>query len=297
MNLGLACASAVALLICSGGVAQAYCRTSTCSSCARDPETGCSIGGTPIAWPSACVSFSMQEAASSTIELEAATALMREAFALWENARCGDAGEKPSIAISDSFGPAVCMSPQYNTRSGNANVVIFRDDEWPYSGEGRELAATWLTVDGQGAIFDADIEINATGPLALPMPEGLSFGVIVDQHDLLSIMVHETGHFLGLDHSREEGSVMLAELSAGEARHTLSADDEAAICAVYPPDRDTAAACDYTPRNGFAPQCTVKADSGCSATRISGASRAALLGWAGLFGVWRVRSARRRRPA
>ena len=285
---------ALALIAALSGTAHAYCRTSTCSSsCARDPDTGCSMGGTPIAWPNACVSFSLQEAASSAIDLEHATALMREAFAIWESARCGDAGEKPSVSVSDAFGPAVCATAQYNTRSGNANLVLFRDDDWPYSGVGRELAATWLTVDGQGVILDADIEINATSPLSVPTDAGLSLGVIVDQHDLLSIMVHEAGHFLGLDHSREDGSVMQAELFAAEVRTQLSADDEAAISAVYPPERD-AAACDYTPHGGFAPECAPNAaSSGCSVELPGRSGGGALAGAALVSCIWLARRRRR----
>jgi len=285
--LGLA--SLVAL---HAGTARAYCRTSTCSSCPRDAATGCTIGGLPIAWPNACVSFSMHEAASASIDLARASALMGEAFAVWENARCGPDGAKPSISISDAFGPALCGTPQFNTRTGNANVVMFRDDHWPYSGVGRELAATSLTVDGQGAILDADIEINATGPLAVP--EGLALGVIVDQHDLYSIMVHEAGHFLGLDHSRADSSVMQAELSAAEVRSQLSPDDEAAICAAYPPERD-AVACDAAPQRGFAAECApAAARGGCSVGRRGGSS-GALASAAVLWGLWSMRSARRRR--
>lgn len=294
-RLSFACG--LAWLVCGSGVAQAYCRTSTCSTCARDPDTGCTLGGSSVAWPAACVSFSMQEAASSAIELEGATSLMREAFAVWENARCGAAGEKPAIAVSDAFGPAMCKTPQYNTRAGNANVVIFRDDEWPYTGVGRELAATWITANGQGEIFDADIEINATGPLSVPTPDGLSLGVIVDQHDLFSIMVHEAGHFLGLDHSRVDGSVMQAELAAGVTRAVLSADDEAAICEIYPAEAE-AAACDPAPRHGFAAQCGASEDSGCSVLSPGRASDGA--GWTALlagFGIAGACLSRRRRCA
>ncbi len=181
--------------------------------------------------------------------------MMREAFAVWENARCGDNGERPSIQISDAFGPAVCAQAEYNHGEGNANIVIFRDDEWPYSQVDHELAATWLTVDRAGTIVDADIEINATAPLFVPTEdEELELGVIANQRDLLSIMVHEAGHFLGIDHSRADGAVMQAALDVGEERTALSPDDEAAICAAYPPDAQ-AGACDYTPRNGFASEC------------------------------------------
>ena len=181
--------------------------------------------------------------------------MMREAFAIWENARCGDSGERPSIHISDAFGPAMCDQAEFNQDEGNANIVIFRDDEWPYSEVNHELAATWLMVDRAGTIFDADIEINATAPLFVPAgDEELELGVIANQRDLMSIMVHEAGHFLGIDHSREEDAVMQAALDVGQVRTALSPDDEAAICEIYPPDAEVQT-CDYTPRNGFASVC------------------------------------------
>ncbi|HET8934087.1 MAG TPA: hypothetical protein VFN67_11630, partial [Polyangiales bacterium] len=132
MKLRVAATCAIiALLTGVSNQARAYCRTSTCNTCPRDQETGCTIGGTPITWGAQCVSFSMNEAASSAVELGHATTMMREAFAIWEGARCGDNGEKPSIKISDAYGPAVCEYAQYNVHAGNANLVIFRDDEWP----------------------------------------------------------------------------------------------------------------------------------------------------------------------
>lgn len=257
------------------GAALAFCRTSTCTDCPRDPATGCVRGGTPIAWPDACLSFSMNHAASAAIDLDGATALMLEAFATWERARCDSADSPPSFRISHAFGPARCARPEYNPLGGNANLIVFREDAWPYTSKNYELAATSLTVHDDGSIYDADVEINATRSLALPMSEEVqafrifpgdrAFGIIPDeQHDLLSIMIHEAGHFLGLDHSREENSVMQAELAPSEVRTQLTADDVAAICAVYPPDR-AAPACDPTPHGGFASACdSTPLRGGCS---------------------------------
>jgi MYXO-CTERM domain-containing protein len=235
----------------------------------------------------------MNEVGSSAITPERATALMREAFAIWENARCGEDGGKPAISISEAFGPAVCDVAQYNTRAGNANLVIFRDDGWPYAEADHELAATWLTVDKSGTIVDADIEINSTLPLYYPTgdPE-LELGVIANQRDLLSIMVHEAGHFLGLDHSRDDSSVMQAALSVGEQRSALGPDDEAAICAAYPPAAAAAESCDYTPRGGFASECTYPSESGCGVQRNGDDSGLALM-VAGL-GYLAARQRRRR---
>jgi len=279
---------------------QAFCRTSTCTDCPRDPPTGCTIGGTPIAWPSACVSFSLNHVASESFDFATASALMGEAFAIWESARCGSDEAPPSIRISPVFGPAVCAKPQYNPDSGNANLVVFRDDVWPYSSKGNELAATTVTFDDDGLIYDADLEINATGPLNVPMSENVQaeqlvqFGIIPDQHDLLSIMIHEAGHFLGLDHSREESSIMQAELAPGEVRTQLTADDVAAVCEAYPPDRETAA-CNFEPRGGFASACdSTPVSGGCSLQPRARGSGVELSLLASLATALKLRRARRR---
>lgn len=238
----------------------------------------------------------MNEAASSAIGLSQASAMMREAFAIWEGARCGESGEHPAISISQAFGPAVCDSAQYNLHAGNANLIIFRDGEWAYSESDHELAATWVTVDRTGTIVDADIEINATEPLYVPADEdaGVGLGVIANQRDLMSIMVHEAGHFLGLDHSREDESVMQAALQVAEFRSMLSADDEAAICAAYPPAAESGT-CDFTPHGGFASECTETVESGCSFQRQGGRHTATLSLFAIMLGGLTVARRRRRR--
>jgi hypothetical protein len=123
----------------------------------------------------------------------------------------------------------------------------------------------------------------------------IAYGIIPGEHDLLSIMVHEAGHFLGLDHSREENAIMSAELSPGQVRTQLTADDEAAICAAYPPAREVPA-CDPTPRGGFSSTCDD--DSGlfgsCSVRRPQRSSSVELLGLASLAAAFQLRRARKR---
>jgi hypothetical protein len=50
--------------------------------------------------------------------------------------------------------------------------------------------------------------------------------------DLESVFLHELGHALGLDHSRNQDAAMRAGLKPGQARRTLYYDDVAGICAV-----------------------------------------------------------------
>jgi hypothetical protein len=245
------------------------------------------------------VSFSLQEAASLQVDLETATRLMREAFASWEGAHCGDDGKPPSIHVSDGFGTASCGSPEYNRDAGNANVVMFRDTVWPYaSSSGDPLGQTTLTADDDGVIYDADIELNATEPLSTTeTSDTLAAGQIVGQYDLLSLLTHEAGHFLGLDHSPVDDSVMQPELAPAVVRTQLSADDIAAICEVYPPDRD-GQTCDDTPRGGFSPSCHASAThvASCSLQQqgTARASHAWLYGLSCLLALFVSRSRRRR---
>jgi len=291
--IGAACTLPFALL---PGEAHAYCRTSTCKDCPRDEETGCTLGGRPISWPEACVSYSLNERAASSVDLETATALAEEAFNTWQTARCPPDGAHPSIHLAHSFGPVMCEEVEYNASSGNANIIVFREGEWPYDSEGLGLASTSLTATNDGDIVDADIEINATLPLSIS--EQRTKGIVPGAHDLLSILTHESGHFLGLDHSRVPEAVMAVALAAGEVRVELSDDDVAAICEAYPPER-TLSACNDAPHGGFATTCNLpsRSPSGCSIAGLPSTSGSYAFGVAIISLLAMTRQIRRRTRA
>jgi MYXO-CTERM domain-containing protein len=67
-------------------------------------------------------------------------------------------------------------------------------------------------------------------------------------------MTHEAGHFLGLDHTKDQRAIMRIALDPGDEQTYLGEDDIAGICAIYPPRRK-APLCDYEPRGGFSPAC------------------------------------------
>lgn len=239
--------------------AQAYCRTTTCdpaTECDFDAR-GCTDVGLPLVWKGACVSYSVQRDASPARNLDYDTVdeIVERSFSHWTDANCS--GDAPSLTTSD-LGPVKCNEPEYNSNNANANVIMFRDDDWPYAGANATLALTTITFNFQtGEIFDADIEVNS-------FKTRLTTSESVVDFDLESVLTHEAGHFLGLSHSHIDGATMFIEYERGDLSfRDLSSDDEDGICATYPPNRKVAAS-DCRPRHGFSPDCRPPADEGCA---------------------------------
>jgi hypothetical protein len=238
--------------------AGAFCRTVTEKPpLGYDPQSGCFTGDAEsklLYWSNSCIGYSLNNAASSKVTLEQATKIVADAFATWSAASCdGMAG--PSINAVDE-GPVGCALVEYNKNGPNQNVIVFRDDGWPYADPNNTLGLTTVTFDTRtGEIYDADMELNSTVGLVAedPVPAG--------SYDLRNIITHEAGHFLGLAHTGDATAVMFARYHADSTM--LMADDITGICTVYPPDgtRITsagaapAAMCDPTARHGFSTEC------------------------------------------
>jgi hypothetical protein len=269
--------------------AEAYCITTSCNDAPGQTCTPSRPGdcGISVKWMRACIGFSVQEDASAQVSLPTVEALMTEAFAAWTDAACADGGS-PSIS-AHNLGPVACDRQEYNRQGGNANVVIFRDEAWPYAGQANTLALTTVTYDlDTGEIYDADLEVNSTPAVALTVGDGDV------QYDLPSILTHEVGHMLGIAHSPVAGATMAVEYIPGDTGlRTLHPDDVAAICSVYPPDENRGT-CDPTPRHGFRDTCGQPAEDGGDCSCRLGPSRggAVYLALGGAL-VWLARRRRR----
>ena len=246
--------------------AQAFCRTWNCDptvkSCPHpageqrdDPK--CPGGTAPVFWAASCVGFTIQQNASSRVSFDTFAPIAQQAFAAWQDVRCG--GQPPSIELT-YMGPVACSQQEFNVDRSNANLLVFRDGTWPYVGDINTLALTTLTFNpNSGEIYDADMEINSTEKNKLYVGDG---PIKPNEADLLSVITHEVGHFLGVGHSTMERDAtgalvtMWAKYSRGTTSiRKLSLDDQAAMCAIYPPNRPGLPACDPTPRNGFSTTC------------------------------------------
>jgi len=225
--------------------------------------------GIPLFWRNSCVGYSIERSASKKISYDDAANLISQAFTRWTGTTCptdGSGKSRVSIDVRD-LGPSDCTTVQYVSGAANQNVIIFRDESWPY--DHSVLGLTKVVYSPTtGEIFGADMELNMVDmtPLAIRDP------VVGNAYDFLSVVTHETGHFLGLAHSDHTEATMYASYVAPDTHaRVLSTDDINGICTVYKPNGDRAVftgkvtaapQCDPTPRGGYTTECLER--SGCS---------------------------------
>lgn len=257
--------------------AQAFCRTTTCDvpDVDQHPEclpvdrddNDCSLNGAQLFWPGRCISFGVQENGSKRLGISWQTtdAVLKRTFGTWSHVDCGG-GMRPSIDVYDldEYGPMLCPTIEFNQTATNANIWLYRDDKWPYENADNALALTTTTFDMTGRILDADVEINS-------FSQNLTTSNTEVDADLESILMHETGHFLGLAHEVVAHATMNKMYEHGSTDfRSLEADDVAGICSIYPPDRD-AVDCKGRPDtvNGFSRYCGGEADTGTVRSELS----------------------------
>ncbi|HEV8548317.1 MAG TPA: matrixin family metalloprotease [Polyangiaceae bacterium] len=292
--LGLGALLALGVAGTEGTARAEYCRTKACDNhvgyddvwqeepdptCTADLQ-GCRLEGSPLYWPYSCLSFSVQQDGSPKqgIDYDTVHSLVRQAFDTWMAADCGG-GATPALRVDD-LSPAVCDQAEYNSDQGNANVFMFRDESWPHQNSVDTLALTTITYNRENAqIFDADVEINSY--------QG-DFTTTDDANgakdDLLSVLTHETGHFLGLSHDSDSEATMYAFYSREFPfqQRDLAQDDIDGMCNIYPPDQAVSTN-ECVPRHGFLRTCSVEqTKSGCSVASGGSASSAAFVALLGI---------------
>ena len=234
------------------GHSSAFCRATTCDPSKKDciPDSaGCLTAGIPLFWASNCVQVYVQAdgSAAQGISFLTTKETVSRAFATWLSTDCGG-GAAPSLDVQ-VLGPISCDASEYNKTKKNANIVMFRDEQWPYPGSEDALAFTHLQFNSDtGELSDADLEINS-------FEFEFSVGDPPTKNDFESMLTHEAGHLLGLAHTKVVNATMYAKYVEGTSTlRDLATDDEKGICAAYPPSRvPSRTSC--SPRHGFSDLC------------------------------------------
>jgi predicted Zn-dependent protease len=294
MRLLVTAVATVVALLAAASDASAFCRSTTCTcksdaTCAQDcakDENGCKTKGNPTFWSGRCIGFSLNLAGTESLSADQWNDAITKAFAAWGAADCGG-GQHPSIDTRQ-LRDSTCAKTEYNSNGPNVSVVYFTDSGWTGGDIEHRLAVTNTHFLSSGEIVDADMSINSAAHDFTVTDTGV-------KDDLVSVITHEVGHFLGLDHSSDPDALMFWQYDSGSVRRKLSPDDIKAICTVYPPGRD--AECDPTPRGGMADGCGDPQQLGCGVAPSRGAADLVspiAVAIAGLLGLRAI--SRRRKP-
>ncbi len=138
--------------------------------------------------------------------------------------------------------------------------LFFIESSWPYGEE--VIALTSVSYESGGRVVDADIAFNG-------QHYRWSVGADRVRTDFESIVLHELGHLLGLDHTPVPDAVMNVDYEEGELNRILHSDDAAGVATLYP--------CGEPPCQGSVGY--QASEGGCGAAAAQGASS------------WRLRAA------
>lgn len=252
---------------------------------------------TCLFWNVRELEWSLQQDGSRTLGFVGSHGAIVRSFDTWQDVACTD------LRFIDRS-PTDDTAIGFSRGDSNTNLLIFRqapcvpgvdpgcDPEdpcldprgcWPY--EPTVIALTTATFrEKTGEILDADIEFNeadfvftdVNGP-----PCGGSVTMSCVSTDLQNTATHEIGHFIGLDHSPDPGTTMFGSASTGEIdKRTLSPDDEAGICDIYPRGGPTSVCSTSSGERAVG-----ASDGGCSCGQAGGGSIAAFV----LGALWLAR--------
>ncbi len=271
----------------AASTASAWCAVTTCKpekeNCNVD-ENGCSRVGARVRWPSLPIEYRFSAWQPGQLQREEARAAVRAAFNRWSDVLCGE--RRTSLRFVEREETGDDKPLEAGARGSAPFGIYFRNLGWPYLGREDATLAQTNHVYGKktGVIQYADIEINAGS-------RRFSTSEDAGGTDLQAVITHEVGHYIGLAHSRDPVSIMTSSYcDSPEARcdkgkvvaRRLSADDVAAVCALYPPE-------------GVEPAETEEEAAGCSASPSLGGREGARLATVLATVFAAVAAARRRR--
>ena len=187
--------------------------------------------GEPLRWFARSAEIQFDDGAPGEVDKATARQAVMESFRRWSPLTCensdGEFMPEPFTFVDGGYVTQAQVGYDDTLGADNENLVIWVQTGWLHGAE--VLALTSLTYDVfTGQIVDADLELNDAKVFSL-QPSN-------QQYDVANTVVHEAGHFLGLDHSAIQIATMFSQaLPAETEKRDLTQDDVNGFCALYGP--------------------------------------------------------------
>jgi hypothetical protein len=209
--------------------AQAYCRSTACEpsleDCTKD-DKGCPRSGPPLSWKALPLPYRFHAGGTAKLDMDKVRESTRRAFDAWSNVTCN--GKRTSLRFEEGD-DIPGTHPLTGTNKAKISFGIYDGAE--------SLALTNQTYGKTNGFIDySSIEVNTT-------TRDYRLSDNEQGIDFQAVLTHEVGHYIGLAHSSEDGSIMAPSYcqssdrcngSTDQAR-ALADDDIMAVCALYPP--------------------------------------------------------------
>lgn len=169
------------------------------------------------------VNYQLHPAGSDDVGDGSDLAVIRNAFNTWEEVACSFL----------RFQEVDWTDPRTVNNDGRNRIMwVESQAEWPGQPGTLALTYTFYTQSGGRNIVDADIIVNGVDWTWTTVDDQVGQGTPA-KVDIETVLFHEIGHFLGLDHSRDETAAMYPDNNKLMQRGP-AIDDVRGVCSLYP---------------------------------------------------------------
>jgi len=184
------------------------------------PDPSCA-DGEYVRWRGGPTPWHLNEKGAKDLEFTQVEAIFQGAFAAWAEPCCSGATSRYLGTTKRKL-----HAPQQE------NVIAFEGESWPpEAGSSRGvIGVTIFFSNGRCGFRNAAILFNEIDYRYFDTDQDLEKMDV----DLRFVGAHEVGHWLGIGHSEDPGSLMRLKYTSDLPYEGLNADDVEGICTLYP---------------------------------------------------------------